>query len=307
MVAADCLSSLSQPPRWARGDGRRKAEAEGHARLCGRCRPASLDPALVSDGESFRVAKQIFEGLVGLRPGTRTSRRCSRRAGDVRRTARRGRSTLRHGVKFHDGTPFNAAAVCVNFNRWYNFKRPVAGRLGDLLLPVDLLRLQRRTRSRLSPPLYRSCATQGRYTAVVKLNKPSGPFLRALVAAGVLDAEPDRDAELRREQRRVGTARSIPPGRYAFQHPTGTGPFKFVRGRVGQSSCSSKYDATGARKAKHRAADHPADREQRGAPPGAAEGRDQQATTSSHAAGHPDDQERPRLKVSNRPRSTSRT
>jgi peptide/nickel transport system substrate-binding protein len=32
--------------------------------------PAYLDPALVSDGESFRVTEQIFEGLVKLRPGT---------------------------------------------------------------------------------------------------------------------------------------------------------------------------------------------------------------------------------------------
>ena len=37
--------------------------------------PTYLDPALVSDGESFRVTTQIFEGLVGLRPG---SLRCSR-------------------------------------------------------------------------------------------------------------------------------------------------------------------------------------------------------------------------------------
>ena len=25
-------------------------------------------------------------------------------------------------MTFHDGTPFNAQAVCANFNRWYNFK-----------------------------------------------------------------------------------------------------------------------------------------------------------------------------------------
>ena len=33
-----------------------------------------------------------------------------------------GTFTLRTGVKFTDGTDFNGAAVCFNFDRWYNFK-----------------------------------------------------------------------------------------------------------------------------------------------------------------------------------------
>ena len=34
--------------------------------------PVALDGALISDGESGRVVNQIFEGLVGLKPGTTT-------------------------------------------------------------------------------------------------------------------------------------------------------------------------------------------------------------------------------------------
>ena len=36
---------------------------------CGEILP-SLDPAFASDGETFRVARQMFEGLVGTEPGT---------------------------------------------------------------------------------------------------------------------------------------------------------------------------------------------------------------------------------------------
>ena len=38
--------------------------------FAGAADPTYLDPALVSDGESFRVTEQIFEGLVALKPGT---------------------------------------------------------------------------------------------------------------------------------------------------------------------------------------------------------------------------------------------
>src|SRR5689334_2100039 len=34
--------------------------------------PVALDGALISDGESGRVVSQIYEGLVGLKPGTTT-------------------------------------------------------------------------------------------------------------------------------------------------------------------------------------------------------------------------------------------
>ena len=32
--------------------------------------PVMLDPAMASDGETFRIARQQFEGLLGTKPGT---------------------------------------------------------------------------------------------------------------------------------------------------------------------------------------------------------------------------------------------
>ncbi len=38
--------------------------------FAGSAEPVTLDPFFASDGETFRVARQIFEGLVGTEPGT---------------------------------------------------------------------------------------------------------------------------------------------------------------------------------------------------------------------------------------------
>ena len=46
------------------------ASKSGTLVFAGASDPTYLDPALVSDGESFRVTEQMFEGLVKLRPGT---------------------------------------------------------------------------------------------------------------------------------------------------------------------------------------------------------------------------------------------
>src|SRR5438445_5348718 len=88
--------------------------------IAGASDPTYLDPALVSDGESFRVTEQIFEGLIALVPGT------TKIEPKLAVKWKLSGSTvwtfwLRHGVKFHDGTPFNARAACANFNRWYNW------------------------------------------------------------------------------------------------------------------------------------------------------------------------------------------
>jgi peptide/nickel transport system substrate-binding protein len=86
--------------------------------------PTYLDPALVSDGESFRVTEQIFEGLVRLKPGTTKIEAALATKWKLSGAGRTWAFWLRTGVKFHDGTPWNAAAACYNFNRWYNWTGP---------------------------------------------------------------------------------------------------------------------------------------------------------------------------------------
>ncbi|MFV9675337.1 MAG: ABC transporter substrate-binding protein [Anaerolineales bacterium] len=77
-----------------------------------------LDPAIVTDGESFRVTGQVLEPLFQYEPGSTTpipalATECTVSADDLVWTC-----ALREGVKFHDGTDFNADAVVFNFERW---------------------------------------------------------------------------------------------------------------------------------------------------------------------------------------------
>lgn len=76
--------------------------------------PLTLDPGAITDGASEQSAQLIFEGLVRYTEDRkiRASLAESWEAKDREWTFR-----LRKGVLFHDGTPFNAAAVKAHFDR----------------------------------------------------------------------------------------------------------------------------------------------------------------------------------------------
>src|SRR6266436_3926455 len=87
--------------------------------------PVIIDGPLVSDGESLRVVDQIFQGLVGLKPGSTAVTPLLATSWTASKNGLKWTFQLRKGVKFQDNTPFNAAAVCFNFNRWFNFPGPL--------------------------------------------------------------------------------------------------------------------------------------------------------------------------------------
>ena len=82
------------------------------------------DPALVDDANSSYVLQQIFEGLVTLKPGSGSE--IVGQLADSWTISDDGLTytfKLKSGIKFQDGTDFNAAAAKVNFDRWMSIPK----------------------------------------------------------------------------------------------------------------------------------------------------------------------------------------
>ena len=196
--------------------------------------PTFLDPILDSDGESFRVTKQIFEGLVDLKPGTTLIIPKLATSWSVNKSGKVWTFNLRHGVKFHDGTPFNAKAVCYNFDRWYNFKGPFQSAGATYYYQAIFQGFKTNEGSNLKPPLYQSCKAKGRYKALVTLTAKNGPFLPALSLSSFSMQSPAALKKYDADSATINNGTFTPTGTYAFQHPTGTGPFVFSSWTVKQ-------------------------------------------------------------------------
>jgi peptide/nickel transport system substrate-binding protein len=198
--------------------------------------PVLIDGAMVSDGPSLRVIDHIFDTLVELKPGTTKVVPSLATKWTTSKDRLKWTFTLRKGVNFTDGTPLNAAAVCVNFNRQYTFPSVLQGENTNYYWFTVFGGYAKPATGNPGPDksLYRGCKIVNDTTVRIILNRPSSSFLAALVLPNFSIASPTALAKYRADSVTVGADGVIrPQGTFQTENPVGSGPYKLESWRIG--------------------------------------------------------------------------
>lgn len=201
------------------------AKARGTFIFAGAGDPRNFDPIFNDDGETFRVIRQVYDTLIQNKPGTADLEPALASSWEHDAPGKVWTFHLRTGVKFHDGTPLDAAAVCFNFDRWYNMPGEAAQSLmayyGDVFEGFA-----HNASPDMSTSIYAGCQAKDGATAVVTLTRYKGAFPGAFTLPSFAIASPTAlkkyDAD-----KVVQNGDAFEFSEYANLHPVGTGPFTF--------------------------------------------------------------------------------
>jgi len=185
--------------------------------------PEMFDPFYATDGETFRVTRQIFDGLVTYAPGTADVAPALAEKWEPSADGLEWTFHLRSGVKFHDGTDFNAEAVCYNFQRMFDQKG--AGQ-SESVATYWIDNLGPGFSDGAKPALYKGCEAKDASTVVVSINRVTSkiPSIFGLPSFSMQSPKALKDFDANNVEA-AGDSFKYPS--YALDHPTGTGPFKF--------------------------------------------------------------------------------
>jgi peptide/nickel transport system substrate-binding protein len=187
--------------------------------------PRSFDPLFAQDGETFRVSRQIYDTLITYKQGTSELAPALATSWTPNADGTEWTFTLREGVTFHDGTPFNAEAVCFNFNRWFNL--PTAAAQSQAIYYYETFGgYSNNLTDAAKDPVYNSCQAPNPTTAVVKLNRAKGAFPAAFGLTSLSISSPAALQQYNGDEV-TQSGESFTYSTYAMEHPTGTGPFRF--------------------------------------------------------------------------------
>jgi peptide/nickel transport system substrate-binding protein len=181
--------------------------------------PEMFDPFYATDGETFRVTRQMFQGLVGIEPGTAEVVPELATKWTPNDDGTEWTFELRDDVKFHDGTDFNADAVCANFERMFdqNEAGQTAGEYWGYVMGAFS--------NDAENSLYQGCEATGEFEAKVTISGPTSGFPTMLSLESLSMQSPKALEE--------GDANGIAAEGEGFSFPAyanapvGTGPFTF--------------------------------------------------------------------------------
>lgn len=238
---AGCASQRQEPSAGASGD------TKDAFVFAASSDPVMLDPAMASDGETFRIARQQFEGLIGTKPGTTELEPLLATAWKASTDSTSFTFTLREGVKFSDGTDFNAEAVCANFDRWYNWSG--VNQSENITYYYGKLMRGYRTGANSADALYKSCEAKSATEVTVNL---TGPFVHFLDAMTLPAFSMQSPTAMKKYNADDTAGKDTDPrfSEYATAHPTGTGPFVFEKWERGQQITLKRNDNYWGEKAK---------------------------------------------------------
>ena len=160
--------------------------------------PASLDPHVSTASNDFRIAVNVYDGLVRNKPGTLEIEPALATEWTISDNGLEYTFKLREGVAFHDGTPFNAAAVKFNFDRMLDENHPFAS-TGPFPLAFFFSSIE-------------GVEVVDDLTVKFTLNEPFAPLMSNLASPSGLIVSP---AAVEKSGAEFG------------RNPVGTGPFKF--------------------------------------------------------------------------------
>jgi peptide/nickel transport system substrate-binding protein len=188
--------------------------------------PSMFDPMYATDGETFRVVRQMNEGLTGFKPGTADVEPALAKSWEKSSDGLTWTFTLQDGVKFHDGTPFDAAAVCYNLDRMY--AQTGAGITQGQYWSDNMggFKGQKDAKGKPVPSLYGSCKASDAGAAAITLTRVTSKFPALLGLPSFSMQSPTALKQYDANNVKAEGDSFIYPA-YATDHPTGTGPFKF--------------------------------------------------------------------------------
>ncbi|MFC3687632.1 ABC transporter substrate-binding protein [Aquipuribacter hungaricus] len=204
--------------------------------------PVIIDGAYVSDGESLRVVRSIFEGLVTTEEGGTEIVPALAEEWEVSEDGLQWTFSLRDGVTFHDGEALDAEAVCTNFDRWYNFTGIQQSGNVSYYWQTVMGGYAQNEDETLPESLYSACEATDEATATITLTRPSSTFLSALSLPAFSIASPAALEEFGADEITGSGEEPQFTGTYGTEHPTGTGPFRFVSWERGNQLVLERND-----------------------------------------------------------------